>query len=263
MGQLTDDLAAGLDIRYGTFVTEIAYSGDKVSVFTKNTAEVDGHRSCVACHTGTDASSLNHDNVYTADRVVVALPLGMLKNEGVRFNPALPQDKLTAIDALGIGTMNKVFLRFPDNFWQENGYFFEYLKEDHSKIIEFFSPTPTGTENIIVAVLAGQHARSMEKMEDDEVRTMVMDDLRGMFGSGIPQPVDMKRTAWHTNPLSLGSYPHLKPGADLTACDEIALPLDNKVFFAGDATSSKYMATAHGAYISGMNAAEAIILLNS
>jgi monoamine oxidase len=263
MSQLTDDLAVGLDIRYGTFVSEISYSGDKVNVFTKNTADIDSHRSCVACHTGTIVSPLDHDEVFTADRVIVALPLGILKNEGVKFDPVLPQDKQAAINSLGIGTMNKIFLRFPDNFWPENGYFFEYLKEDYSKIIEFFSPTPTGTENIIVAVLAGEHARSMEKKNDDEVRELAMDDLRGMFGSGIPQPVEMKLTAWHTDPLSLGSYPHLKPGADLTACDKIAMPLGNKVFFAGDATSSKYMATAHGAYISGMDAAEAIILLNS
>jgi predicted NAD/FAD-dependent oxidoreductase len=31
------------------------------------------------------------------------------------------------------------------------------------------------------------------------------------------------------------------------------------VFFAGDATSRKYMATAHGAFISGLDAADKIL----
>ncbi|NOX85581.1 MAG: FAD-dependent oxidoreductase [Chlorobi bacterium] len=96
-------------------------------------------------------------------------------------------------------------------------------------------------------------------MEDAEVLELVMNDLKGMFGTSIPEPVAMKKTSWHTNPYSLGSYPHLKPGADLSVCDTIAAPLADKVFFAGDATSRKYMATAHGAYLSGIAAAESIM----
>jgi monoamine oxidase len=259
MGELTDILAKGLDIQYNTFATKISWSGEKVSVYTKNTLDIDPKRSCMACHSGSNASLLEHDNILTADRVVVALPLGMLKNQNVVFEPALPAEKLTAIDSLGIGTMNKVFLKFEENFWYEDGYFFEYLKEDHSQIIEFFSPVPTGANNVIVAVFAGQQARSIEKMEDAELIEMVMNDLKGMFGQDIPQPLSFKKTTWHTNPYSLGAYPHLKPGADLTACSEIAKPLGSKVFFAGDATSKDYMATAHGAYLSGLDAANRII----
>ncbi len=259
MQELTGILAKGLNIRYNTFVTKISYTGDKISVFTKNPQDIDPKRSCIACHGGTDASLLEHDGVFTSDRVIMALPLAMLKNNNVIFEPPLPSGKQDAINSLGIGTMNKVFLKFGENFWSEDGYFFEYLKDDHSKIIEFFSPAPTGTKNVIVAVLAGQHARSIEKMGDDQVLNIVKNDLKGMFGSGISTPVAMKKTSWHTNPYSLGSYPHLKPGTDLSACDVIAAPLGNKVFFAGDATSRKYMATAHGAYLSGIAAADSIM----
>jgi len=261
MGGLTTALAQGLNIRYNSFVTKVAYAGDKVNVYTKMPADIDPKRSCTACHSGANAGLLNHENIYTADKVVVALPLGMLKNQNIVFDPVLPAEKLSAIDSLGIGTMNKVFLKFDQQFWNEEGYFFEYLKENHSKIIEFFSPTPTGANNVIVAVLAGQQARSIEKMEDTAVAHLVMEDLKGMFGNNIPQPTSMQKTAWHTNPFSLGSYPHLKPGADLSACDKIAKPLLNKLFFAGDASSSKYMATAHGAYLSGISAANSIMKL--
>jgi monoamine oxidase len=209
----------------------------------------------MACHPGTNASILGHDAVLTTDKVVVALPLGILKNENVVFEPALSSEKIAAINSLGIGVMNKVFLKFDQNFWYEDGYFFQYLKENHSNEIEFFSPAPTGTDNILVAVFAGQQARSIEQMEDAQLLNLVMDDLKGMFGEAIPQPVSWQKTSWHTNPFSLGAYPHIKPGSDLSACSIIAEPVGEKVYFAGDTTTKEYMATAHSAYISGLEAA--------
>ncbi len=256
MSQLTEILAGDLDIVYNTFVTKISYAEEKVYVYTTGTDSIDPKRSCKACHSGNQAEMLESMNVFSADKVIVALPLGMLKNSIVAFDPPLPQEKQNAVDSLGIGTMNKVFLRFEECFWDEDAYFLQYLKEDSSKIIEFFSPVPTGSPNVLVAVLAGHHARSIEKMGDDEVLEIVMSDLKNMYGENIPQPVEMKKTTWHTNKFSLGSYPHLKPGADLSACDVMATPLNNKLFFAGDACSSKYMATAHGAYLSALDAAE-------
>ena len=244
------------EIHFNTFVTKISYNADKVFVYTNSTSNVDPKRSCVACHSSENASPLDSLQVLSADKVIVAVPLGILKNKNIVFDPALPDDKVSAINSLGIGTMNKVFLRFNENFWNSDGYFFQYIKQDHSKIIEFFSPTPTGASKVIAAVFAGQQAKSIEKMEEDDLQNLVMNDLKGMFGENIPRPLEMEKTSWHTNRFSLGSYPHLKPGTTLSACDTIARPLNNKVFFAGDACSSKYMATAHGAYISGMTAAD-------
>ncbi|NOX85580.1 MAG: FAD-dependent oxidoreductase [Chlorobi bacterium] len=157
MQGITDILAAGLNIRYNTFVTKVSYSGDKVTVFTRNSESIEQNRSCTACHTGTEASLLDQDTVFTADRVVVALPLAMLKNNNVVFEPKIPAGKQEAINSLGIGTMNKVFLKFPETFWRDDGYFFEYLKEDHSKVIEFFSPAPTGKKNVIVRPACTKH----------------------------------------------------------------------------------------------------------
>ena len=259
MQGITDSIAEGLNITLNTFVTKVSYSGNKINVYTKNTSNVDMQRSCMTCHIDSDAAIIEHDNIITADKVIVALPLGMLKYNNVVFEPSLPAEKLTAIDSLGIGTMNKVFLKFEENFWYEDGYFFQYLKEDYAKEIEFFSPTPTGSSNVIVAVFAGQQARSIENLDEGAVVSLVMNDLKGMFGEDIPQPIAVEKTSWHTNPYALGSYPHLQPGSDLSVCDIIAKSIDNKVFFAGDATSRSYMSTAHGAYLSGLTAANKII----
>jgi len=98
MASLTDILVQGADIQYNTFVTKISYAGDTISVYTKNSSDVDPQRSCMACHSGSNAPLPEHDNILTADYVVVALPLGMLKNENVVFEPALPARKLAAIN---------------------------------------------------------------------------------------------------------------------------------------------------------------------
>ena len=255
MAELTDILAEGLNIIYNTFVTKISYTGDKISIYAKNPSHIDPKRSCMACHSSSNASVLEHEEIFSADKVVFTLPLGMLKNENVVFEPALPAHKLVAINNLGIGTMNKVFLIFDQNFWYKDGYFFQYLKENYSNEIEFFSPAPTGTENILVAVFAGKQARSIEHMGDADLLNLIMDDLKKMFGESIPQPISWQKTTWHSNTFSLGAYPHLKPGSDLSACSIIAEPIGEKLFFAGDATSKDYMATAHGAYLSGLEAA--------
>ncbi|WOE75421.1 flavin monoamine oxidase family protein [Alterisphingorhabdus coralli] len=53
------------------------------------------------------------------DAVIVTLPLGVLKKGSVRFDPPLPQRKQQAIDRLGMGTLDKVYLLFDRAFWDD------------------------------------------------------------------------------------------------------------------------------------------------
>lgn len=49
---------------------------------------------------------------FTADAVVITLPLGVLKNNDVQFEPLLPAWKQKAIDSLGFGLLNKVLYMY-------------------------------------------------------------------------------------------------------------------------------------------------------
>ncbi|TKA66882.1 hypothetical protein B0A55_08185 [Friedmanniomyces simplex] len=51
------------------------------------------------------------------DEVVVTAPLGWLKRNKAVFSPALPPRLSRAIDSIGYGTLDKVYITFPSAFW--------------------------------------------------------------------------------------------------------------------------------------------------
>ena len=83
--------------------------------------------------------SITNSAVHTAERVVITLPLGVLQSKAVTFLPALPSRKQQAIAALGMGVLNKCFLRFPAVFWPEEYDWLEYIPEQHGQWVEWVS----------------------------------------------------------------------------------------------------------------------------
>ena len=63
-------------------------------------------------------------------------------------------------------------------------------------------------------------------------------------------------TAWGADPHALGSYSHALPGH---AGDRaiLAAPVDDRIFFAGEACSARFFSTVHGAWMTGEEAARA------
>ena len=55
-----------------------------------------------------------------ADRVIVTVPLGVLKAGTIAFDPPLPEEKQQAIERLGFGLLDKVVLKFDQPFWPDN-----------------------------------------------------------------------------------------------------------------------------------------------
>jgi polyamine oxidase len=93
-------------IRLNTPVTEIHCNGDDgCKVFT-----VDSEGNC---------------EEFEADVVVVTVPLGVLKENGIIFIPPLPQEKLDAINRLGFGIYDKIFIDFASPIETDNGGFWK------------------------------------------------------------------------------------------------------------------------------------------
>jgi monoamine oxidase len=78
-----------------------------------------------------------------------------------------------------------------------------------------------------------------------------------MFGAGIARHlVKTAGTAWGGDPYIRGGYSAARPGHAHRRAD-LAAPIDDRLFFAGEATSIDSYATAHGAYLTGIAAAAA------
>jgi monoamine oxidase len=84
-------------------------------------------------------------------------------------------------------------------------------------------------------------------------------ELAGLYGGEIRRRLaPLATTAWGRDPLSLGSYSYARPGH---AGDRarLAEPVDDRLFFAGEAVSPNDYSTAHGAFMTGEAAAEQIL----
>ncbi len=254
MSSIIDILALNEKIKLNTFVTEIDYSGDKIIVHTTELAENEKNRACNACHGNQNASHLNSDAIYKADRVLVTVPINVLKNENITFEPKLPFTKKEAIQNIQMGTMNKVYMKFDNVFWPSDSRFFSKLKENRSEIIEFMNMQIINQKPILIAFFGGYHAKRIESFSENQLMSYMQSELKDIFNIEIPIPTEIKRTKWHTSPFSLGSYPVIPPGFDNHLFTEMAKPVASKLFFAGDATEKIHYASAHGAFKSGLRA---------
>lgn len=106
---------------------------------------------------------------------------------------------------------------------------------------------------VIIAMMAGEAAEWVEESSDEAVLETVMEALRSTFGAdAVPPPTAHVITRWRSDPFSRGSYSFLRPGAHGMHYDLMALPVDDAVYFAGEATNRHHPSTAAGAYDSGV-----------
>ena len=87
-----------------------------------------------------------------------------------------------------------------------------------------------------------------------------IDQLAGLFGSSVRRNLHpLVASNWGRMTFVGGAYSHALPG-HATARKDLALPFEQRVFFAGEATHTDDFSTAHGAYDSGVRAAEEAIV---
>ncbi|MEZ4663353.1 MAG: NAD(P)/FAD-dependent oxidoreductase [Caldilineaceae bacterium] len=231
--RIVDGLAADLNIELETAVTQIEYGAGGVRVTTIRDA-------------------------FTCDKVIVTAPLGVLKANKIQFAPALPAEKQHAIARLGMGNYDKVVLKFPHRFWPQEPQRFQYLNDSGIGSawlnIAHYKDAP-----VLINYHAGSRAQFVNRLSDAEYLGRALDALRVMFKCDVPAPVAIVRTNWESDPFALGSYSFQKVGCELEDRQRLATPIDNRLFFAGEATHPHYFATVHGAYETGVRAAREVI----
>lgn len=196
---------------------------------------------------------------YTADRIVMTLPLGVLKSGRVEFSPPLPEAYRSAIAKLDMGVLNKCYLRFPRVFWPDDVDWLECITANHGEWVEWVSFARAINAPVLLGFNAADRGREIEAWTDQQIVASAMATLRHLFGPDIPEPTDYQLTRWATDPMALGSYSYNPIGADPRLRRQLAKPIADKLYLAGEATDHEYFGTAHGAYLSGLRAAEQIL----
>lgn len=232
-GQIADHLALGLDIRREHVVHSIAQHDQDVEVETNQGA-------------------------FTAEQVIVTLPLGVLQSGRVNFSPALPKTKVAALRRVEMGLLDKVVLRFRKPFWPADYDAFGHLDKRHARFAEILNWQRSGKEPVLYAFAAAAFARSMEALHDAEVVAEAMSVVRKIFGTKAPDPKQFKVVRWGQDPFALGSYSFLPAGATPADLDALAEPC-GRILFAGEATHRDHQASVHGAYLSGVREAERLL----
>jgi hypothetical protein len=79
----------------------------------------------------------------------------------------------------------------------------------------------------------------------------------------IPKPSKVFCTQWSTDPYSYGAYSYIATGGSTEDVDMFKTPLgNNQVYFAGEHTEKKYIATMASAFVSGYTAVNQILEIN-
>ena len=232
--ELPSRVGAGLDVRLGHMVTHVTRSDAGVVVRTE-------------------------DGEFIADRVVVTVPLGVLKAGSIIFEPALPDSVAGPIDRLGMGVFNKIFLQFPERFWNEDSYVIRALGEAGEHWHSWYDVSAVSGIPTLLTFAAGPFGRHMQELPDDEVVADVVRALRALYGDAVGEPVARWITHWGQDEFSVGSYSHLALGSSHHDHDDLAGPVDGVLHFAGEATWGDEPATVGAAYYSGHRAAERIL----
>jgi monoamine oxidase len=234
-GALTNALATDLDIRLQHAVQKVEYGPSRVRVTTSA-----GH--------------------FEADAAIITLPLGVLKAGSVEFSPRLPAAKEQAIARLGMGHLAKVVLRYDKPFWHRDQYAYGYLcrpVQDWPTMV--ISLTKTHDIPALVLQTGGTLARRIEEMTIAECESWAASVVRDIFGDGTPAPRSVERTQWSRDPLSRGSYTYVAVGSTPNDIATLADPVDDRLYFAGEATYRYHWAGAHGAFASGIREAARIL----
>lgn len=146
-GQVFGAFKADMDIQLGRVVTQVDLTGDAVRL--------------------RDARG----QTDTVDAVIVTVPLGVLKTRRISFTPPLPAEKQTAITKLGMGLLDKVYLRYDDVFWDDDVTWILTPENGlpQGQFNQWLNLYPYTGQPLIVAFNGAQPARDLARTSDADV----------------------------------------------------------------------------------------------
>ena len=235
--RLVEAMATGVDLRLGVDVAEVARSASGVRVRSGDGTSEEG------------------------SHVVVTVPLGVLKRDVLRFSPALPPDRLAAIERLGFGRYEKVALRFDEPFWRAAGlpHAMIFPRDPEAPAVWAIGQDAFGAGPVLVFHIFHSASRSCPRRDRGRRRPVGPRPARRSDRQLMPGPGSRGRDLMGERSLQRRRlHPH-PPGANPADADLLGEPIGGRLLFAGEHTQSARMAYADGAMTSGIREAKRLL----
>ncbi len=206
-------------------------------------------------HSGRDLRIETARGTMTASAVIVTIPTALIAHESIVFAPSLPE-KIDAAAQLPLGHDDKLFVSLADAD--------EF--ESDSRLFGRIDRTGTGAYHmrpfgrpLIECYYGGSLAEALERGGPQAFFDFAKGELVNLLGNDFAGRIaPVAEHSWGTDPFARGAYSYATPGhADCRAA--LAAPVDGRLFFAGEACSRDDFSTAHGAYLTGIAAADQLL----
>jgi monoamine oxidase len=228
-------LTKDIDIKTKNVVKRVNWENETIKIETKNNQE------------------------YLCKKVVLTIPVALLQKQTINFVPELPKSKIEAINDFGITDIIKIFLKFDQKILPKG---VNEISNPKDEIPVWWNGTLTADDfyngQILVGWVAGGKARKLYQYCDEEIAVIATKDLGKKLK--IKNLVASKYLVkiWKNEEFAGGVYTYIPKNSSINIIQKLAKPVDNKLFWAGEATNIQN-STVQGAYNSGKRVAEEIL----
>ena len=190
----------------------------------------------------------SNNNTFNANKVIITVPISILKSGDIQFIPALPIEKTTAFSKIGMDAGMKVFLKFSNKFFDQNiigGSVCAAYADD--------SIGKAQNDNILLAFIMGNQAEYLTSLGSDvAITAALLQELDLMYnGQATASFIASHVENWTTNPFVKGAYSYSTVGMG-DARKTASQALSEKLYFAGEAMNTNgHHQTVHGAVETG------------
>jgi monoamine oxidase len=222
--------------------------------------QIEWHNKRVTVVTGADR--------YEASCAIITLPLSLLNQ--IRFIPDIAS-KQEAAKKLIMGNVIKIILVFKEAFWEtvrfqgkevKQGWHLNFIHSPDASMPTWWTQLPIRVP-VLVGWAGGSKAEKIIHSSKSELLNYAFDSIQYIYGVPRKRIEDLLQANyihnWHDDPFTRGAYSYV-PVNGLDAQAELALPIENKLFFAGEATNTDgHLGTVHGAIATGIRAAQEVV----
>ncbi|GAC56050.1 putative flavin-containing amine oxidase [Gordonia hirsuta DSM 44140 = NBRC 16056] len=191
-----------------------------------------------------------------AERAVIALAPTLAGR--LRYSPLLPTDRDQLTQRMPMGRVIKINVAYSEPFWRTAGFSGQANSDTRPMGTVFDNCLPGDDRGVLVGFLEGRHADAAARMEPEQRRRAVLDDLAGYFGEQARAPLAYLEKDWAAEEFSRGCYGAFGTPGTLTRFGPALRAAVGPLHWAGTETARRFPGYIDGAVESGERAAEEI-----